>query len=152
MAAVVVLLILIFVIIYSSKYNSKEHIEYTKENLRADAKIIDFDVKLVGFKDSRKYRTKVIFDDGFTYISHYTHREDSLLSYTITLTETMKEVIIKEAIRAHYEAMGLKIPKQYQLSDDTQNVKVPKGFWQCVECGEIVSKTKNRCTRGHMRP
>ena len=51
MAAVVVLLILIFVIIYSSKYNSKEHIEYTKENLRADAKIIDFDVKLVGFKD-----------------------------------------------------------------------------------------------------
>lgn len=58
--------------IYSSIYNTKNHIKNNKGKLNKDAKIIGFDTKTVGAKGERVFRTIVTFDDGFQYISHDT--------------------------------------------------------------------------------
>ena len=100
---IVVAIIIIAVIYWNNKSTKGDHVVMDEEvHLRPDAKIIDVKSKPVGIdKHNKKMRTTVIFDDGFKYVSHDTEREDSFLSYRISVTPEMKAHIIKQANDAH---------------------------------------------------
>lgn len=105
--AVFLLAILLGPLIYIEWYNSKDH--YRIENpqkLNENAKIIDVQHKTIGLKGSRKWRTTVVFDDGFTYISHKTKIVNHFLSYDISLTNDINTEILKTAILSHSKAVA----------------------------------------------
>ena len=99
------LFILLVVIISYEIYNSRIHIRCEPEHLREDAKITDVNIKSVGFKRSMKYRTTVVFSDGFKYISHLTERDDGFFTYKIIMTPQMKQMIEGEAKAAHLQRL-----------------------------------------------
>ena len=101
-------------LVYSKNYNSSSHIKYNPKKLKKDAHIVSSQTKVCGLKFEHKFRTTVIFSDGFTYISHATNRTDSWLSYEISISASMKENIIDRAISAHYEALGIPRPPKPQ--------------------------------------
>lgn len=86
-------------------YNSQTHIKCKDEQLRENARVISIDTKTVGLKGTRKYRTTVVFSDGFEYISHMTGRDDEFSRYTIFLTPGMKKAIIADAKAAHFQRL-----------------------------------------------
>ena len=104
--------LMIAAIIYPRIYNSKDHIEYNVEQLKKDADIISVTTKVCGLKRENKYRTTVIFDDGFKFIAHDTCREDYTFTYKIFITQDMKNKIVDRAIDAHYYALGISRPPQ----------------------------------------
>ena len=97
----------------SDKYNSPNHIGEGSKRLHPDACVASVDVKIVGSKNHRRFRTTVVFDDGFRYVSHDgNHREDRTFSYTVTLYDGEKTRIISDAIKAHNQAllsMGIEV-------------------------------------------
>ena len=102
--------LMIAALIYPQIYNSKDHIEYEQKKLKVDAKVVSVTSKICGLKGEHKYRTVVVFDDGFKFIAHDTYREDSIFLYEIHLTADMKNQIVDRAISAHYKAIGIPRP------------------------------------------
>ena len=88
-----------------SIYNSKEHVDYVAENLSPDAEIINVETEKVGSKTDTVYRTTVLFDDGFSYISHKTNSDFLIFGYRIYITPELKMEIIEDAIEAHKKAI-----------------------------------------------
>ena len=131
------------IIIISRLFNSGDHSAGSTRNLREDAKIIDVNTKLVGDNRARKYRTTVVFDDGFKYVSHDTDRQNNPMGYNISISESMKLAIVEKAIIAHREAMGLPpTPPQPQPvkpeSKSFDSNKIPA--WKRVEMEQNQSK------------
>lgn len=83
-------------------YSQRDHYKLDKGCvLRDNAKVVDVDHRFVGSKQERKIRTDVTFDDGFTYISYTTSRDDGFLSYTVSLTDKEVALIVDVAIAVH---------------------------------------------------
>ena len=127
--------LLIVAIVNNRIYNSKDHIECEIENLKKDANIVSVTTKVCGLKGENKYRTTVVFDDGFKFIAHDTCREDSVLTYKIYLTQKMKDQIVDRAIYAHYNTLGIPRPPQQQLCN-------------CGKCGhEYYGTNTDKCPK-----
>ena len=73
--------------------------------LRLDAQISHVERKEVGLKTGRRYRTTVDFNDGFTYISHKTERENNIFGYRISIPTELNMEIMLDAINAHEKAI-----------------------------------------------
>ncbi len=108
----IILIIIFFFIfyyffIYRRKYNETDHVVYdSNTKLSRDAKIVNFDSKVVGLKGEKTFEVIVEFDDGFKYIAHGAHIENvNMFSSILTLTEEMKINIIQNANEKHKEAI-----------------------------------------------
>ena len=88
-----------------SIYNSKDHVSYTACRLKDDAKIISTNTERVGRKTDTVYRTTILFDDGFCYISHKTNSDDLIFGYRVYVSPELKMEIIEDAIEAHKKAI-----------------------------------------------
>ena len=129
------LLIIIAPIVIYEIYNSRTHIKCKPEQLREDAKVISVDTKSVGLKQTMRYRTTVVFSDGFEYISHMTNRKDGVFHYTISLTTQMKNEIVTEAKIVHLQRL-----RKYQNKNGISIINsVEKEF---IETPKLTAKTK----------
>ena len=71
--------------------------------LSLNAKIIDISSQKVKYvKNGAKYKTTVLFSDGFEFITHKTNREDNIFTYEISVDT---EQITENAIKAHDRAL-----------------------------------------------
>ena len=93
--------------IYVSWYDRVSH-SYIEdlEKLSLNTKIINVKRETVGLKGSRVFRTIVLFDDGFTYISHKTDVASAFVSYKISVTEELALEILNDAMEAHKKAIS----------------------------------------------
>lgn len=69
--------------------------------LKADAEIMDVRRKVVAppNQGTARYRTTVIFNDGFEYISHYSHsKQTGLTSYQISIGPEENLGILQQAL------------------------------------------------------
>ena len=131
------LLIVVPIVLYEI-YNSQTHIRCDAERLREDARVISVDTKKVGLKTTRKYRTMVVFSDGFEYISHMTHRDDGFMHYTIFITEGMKDTIVADAKAAHLERLRkYQKKKGIPVTNTTDYVRK-----ECIEYSKPVTSIK----------
>lgn len=74
--------------------------EGAKPNI--NAKVIDIQVERVIYtKNNAKFKTTVLFDDGYVFVSHKTDREDHTFRYKISISRETQEVIINNAITQH---------------------------------------------------
>lgn len=96
------------------------------------------DVKTVGLKGGKKFRTIVKFDDGFEYISHRgTEREDKFVFYEISLPESAKHEIINDAIAYHHRL----IVKNTDCENNT-----PREYLRtCKRCGYLIDSNSLSC-------
>lgn len=105
------LLICVFVgfFVYSFWYDSTDHC-VCKDilALRQDAKPVDLQRKVINSYGHKKYRTTLVFDDGFRYISHKTNIDHHALSYTISITSNDNAELLQKAIAAHAAYMQKK--------------------------------------------
>lgn len=131
--------LIITALIYPKIYNSKDHVECDKKKLKADARVISVTSKICGLKGEHKYRTTVVFDDGFKFIAHDTCRENSTFTYKIYLTADMENQIVDRAISAHYKTIGIPRPPKVQ-------------FIRCGMCGNNYEGTSSdkcpKCNSG----
>lgn len=96
--------------LWKSFYSLFDHCEWDPGALPdPNAKIISFSSEQVQYsKNGAKYKTTVKFSDGFYFITHKTKRENSFLSYRISIDEHLKKEILECAIDAHTEAVQKK--------------------------------------------
>ena len=98
--------IILLVIIIKGVYNLTDHIKIEdKTALRINAKIKNVERKIVGSKGSKKYRTTIEFDDGFTYISHKTQDDNFIIMHRISISSELNDEIMNDAIEAHKKAV-----------------------------------------------
>lgn len=77
------------------------------KNPDINAEIVNVNVEKVRYsKNDAKYKTTVIFSDGFNFITHRTNRDDHFMSYTITIDNQLKIAIINTAVAAHIKAVN----------------------------------------------
>ena len=68
-----------------------------------NAQIVDIQIKKVKYaKNAAKFKTTVIFSDGFRFITHRTKRKQHYMSYEISID---KNEILMRAISAHEQAL-----------------------------------------------
>lgn len=80
--------------------------------LSPDARVVDISSKQVQYaKNGAKYKTTVLFSDGFYFVTHKTNRTNNFLTYNISIDEALAQEIVKKAVSAHQEAL-LKQSKQ----------------------------------------
>lgn len=155
----VLLLIVVALIVVYEIYNSRTHIKCKPEQLREDATVISVKTKAVGLKRTAKFRTKVVFSDGFEYISHMTEREDKTFYYTVSFTPQMKEAIISLAKSAHLEElreyqrkMGIPVSKPVVEKTTVESADVSDGkkssednTWICPACKKRNLLSSSKC-------
>lgn len=72
----------------------------------AEARIVDMKTEKVQYvKNGTKYRTTVLFSDGFTYITHKTDRSDNFFTYSISISPELRDKIVYNAEKAHQKAV-----------------------------------------------
>lgn len=72
----------------------------------ANARIVDMRMEKVQYiKNGTKYKTKVLFSDGFTFITHKTERADGLFNYSIFISPELRDKILKKAEVTHQRAV-----------------------------------------------
>lgn len=102
-------------------YNGKDHSKCAlPEFLREDAKISSVKQEKVGLKGSVTYRTTILFQDGFQYISHKCDRNDHFTYYTIFISEDTAENIRQSAYNAHRKAIEKRDHKAARKKQNSQ--------------------------------
>ena len=92
--------------VYSLWYESTDHCVCKDTSaLRQDAKPVDLQRKVINSFGRKKYRTTLVFDDGFRYISHKTNTENHALSYTISISASDNAELLQKAVAAHADYM-----------------------------------------------
>ena len=93
-------------IVYKDIYDSTNHCRCNDASrLSIEAKIVNISTEKVGTKGHKRFRTTVVFSDGFEYISHDTNVDNYVFAYRISLSASDKEQIVLDAIEAHKNAI-----------------------------------------------
>lgn len=111
---VFIIALVLYVINQHLKYDDFSRAKYGLKNLREDAKIINISCKATGRKVGALFRTVVEFDDGFTFMTHYTKVENFIFNERISVTPEMQRKIIAKAISHHENALLEKYSKGYK--------------------------------------
>ena len=134
-------------------YNDSDHSMKGERDLREDATIVDVESKLVGLKPNYKYRTTVIFSDGFKYISHDTKVTAYPPYYKFELTsealDRIKGMAKSEHNRLYRQQETKKNPKVYE-DEHIEVVYPPKDnakatTWTCSKCGSVNVMANELC-------
>lgn len=113
MAVLLIPLVVIILFVWKDVYDSTDHSSFEDADaLRGGAKIINVERKEVGTKGHRRFRTTVLFDDGFKYISHKTDVSDGFLSYRISISRELSIEILRDAIKSHELAVAKRDKKR----------------------------------------
>lgn len=134
-------IIVVIYLCYKKSITGDRPVYNDETKLRTEAEVVHVNSEVVGLKGEKKYRTVVTFDDGFKFISHDTIREDHYLSYNISITESMKDTIIKKAIAAHNCALrehGLEVPQKPFVCGKCGHKGPYDG--NCPECGSSLRR------------
>lgn len=76
-------------------------------NPNARAEILNISSEKVQYvKNGKKYKTTVVFSDGFYFVTHKTNREDYFFTYEISVDEDVMQEIIAKARKKHEEAVN----------------------------------------------
>ena len=91
-----------------SIYHLFDHTQQpSNTKLDPKATIIDFRSEKVEYsKNGAKFKTTVVFSDGFRYITHRTNRKDGIFTYQIGIDNSLRKEIIEKAISKHDEAIN----------------------------------------------
>ena len=102
-----VVLALCFVQMGKAIWSCFAHTSWDKDaNPDPDAIIVDINSQQVKYvKNGAKFKTTVVFSDGFTYVTHKTNRENHFGSYTISVN---RKEIAEAAKLAHAKAVEKK--------------------------------------------
>ena len=102
--AVMVILFPLFIPIIRDIWSKFDHSSWDeKAQPSLNAKIADIKVEKVHYvKNGAKYKTTVLFSDGFRFVTHRTDRDERFFTYSISLN---KEEILRCAMNAHKEAV-----------------------------------------------
>ena len=83
-------------------YNSTNHSACDDvAALRDNARPIDMQRKEVNSIVGRKFRTTLVFDDGFRYITHRTNINRHIFTYSISVMPSDNIDILQAGIKAH---------------------------------------------------
>ncbi|MBE6761039.1 MAG: hypothetical protein E7551_02005 [Ruminococcaceae bacterium] len=109
----VLVLILCVCLACRAIYHLFDHTDYdTTLPLDYNAKIVDIRSEKVQYaKNGAKYKTTVLFADGFRFITHKTKRENGFFTYQISIDEELMSKIVDKAISAHGKAVEKQIKK-----------------------------------------
>lgn len=91
--------------------------------LQPDAKIVRvYSEKVQYTKNGMKYKTTVIFSDGFKFVTHETDRVDGFLSYQISIGPELYKRIIDSANEAHERSLRnqQKLPPDFESKFERQ--------------------------------
>lgn len=98
-------------VIYTDWYASRSHYYYDNiATLREDVKISYVNRESVGTRGRRRWRTTVLFTDGFKYVSHKTDIQNHFASYTISISVNTNDEILQDALMAHHKIISQKAP------------------------------------------
>ena len=111
--AIIVFFVIILLVCYAygicrALYHLFDHCGWNENaNPNAMAEILKISSEKVQYvKNGKKYKTTVLFSDGFYFITHRTNREDYFLSYKISVDESLMEEIITKACKMHNKAVN----------------------------------------------
>jgi len=97
-----ILLVEIVYFTYWGWYNSTNHSACNDVcALRDNARPIDMQRKEVNSIVGRRFRTTLVFDDGFRYITHRTNINRHIFTYSISVMPSDNIDILQEGIKAH---------------------------------------------------
>ncbi len=103
-----------------------DHKKWSKNSVPSlDATIVDIKTEKIKYlKNGAKYKTTVLFSDGFSFITHKTNREDELFSYTISVGGELLKQIIRKAEATHEKAVRKKIANQKNQTKNTYTTSI----------------------------
>ena len=152
---IIVLLVLSGFLLYREIYTFFNHKRWSENAVPCEvAEIIDWNTEKVRYiKNDAKFKTTVMFSDGFIYVTFKTQRKDSLFQYRISVDS---EEIAQDAMEAHAtELIKLKQKGYYVCETYEEMVKLDaskryKPFgegWQCT-CGRTHQSYESSCVCG----
>ena len=97
----------IFFAIGRSIYHLFDHTKWDECSMPdLNAKIVDIHTeKVIYVKNGAKFKTTILFSDGFRFITHKTNREDGFLTYHIDIDESLMNEIMEKSISVHKKAV-----------------------------------------------